>query len=229
MENIAVKVLLIKDIDVFSNLTDAQVEKVAKASTYKKLYKNDYLYTPGAKKTFVNILEKGTIKLGNDIDAEKSIIRHLIFGGEIFGENVFTPSTVRNEFAQAMENSHILQIPIPLFRSLVVENELFATAIMEVIIGKLNAVEERLHNFVFKKAKTRIWDFIKEMGNLKGIRIGLDECLVNHGMSHKEIAFVTDTSRQTVARVLGELKESNLIHFSPRKPHKILIRNFQMT
>jgi len=53
----------------------------------------------------------------------------------------------------------------------------------------------------------------------------MDEILINHKLSHREIANITDTSRQTVARVLSELKKQDLIHFSARKPHKILIRN----
>ena len=86
-----------------------------------------------------------------------------------------------------------------------------------------------MQNFVFMKAKTRIVDFIRKTGNRKGIKIGVDEILINHGMSHKDIAYLTDTSRQTVARVLGELKKENLIHFSARKPSKILIRqSFQL-
>ncbi len=63
---------------------------------------------------------------------------------------------------------------------------------------------------------------------MRGIKIGLEEILINHGMSHKEIAYLTDTSRQTVARVLGELKRENLIHFSVRKPNKILIRDIMV-
>jgi len=228
MENLAVKILLINNVDLFSSLDPADIERIAQASSFHNMYKNDFLYQPGSKISHVYILEKGTMKMGNHIDDEKSIIRHLILGGEVFGENVFTTASQRNEYAQAMDNTRVLQIPVQLFRNLVLQNEEFASDVMEIIIARLRSVEERLHNFVFKKAKARIWDFIQEMGKLKGIRIGIDECLVNHGMSHKEIAHVTDTSRQTVARVLGELKESNLIHFSPRKPHKILIRNFSV-
>ena len=63
------------------------------------------------------------------------------------------------------------------------------------------------------------------MASTKGIKIGFDEILIHHGLSHKEIANITDTSRQTVARVLSELKKLDVIHFSARKPHKILIRD----
>ena len=132
----------------------------------------------------------------------------------------------RKEFAQVISDTTVIIIPVALFKDTVIKNVEFATSVMETIITRLNVVQNRMHNFVFKKAKQRILDFILNTGKLRGIRIGIDECLINHGMSHKEIAYLTDTSRQTVARVLGELKRENLIHFSPRKPSKILIRGF---
>ena len=89
----------------------------------------------------------------------------------------------------------------------------------------MSNLETRMSNFVIKKAQSRILAFLKQLADTKGIKIGLDEVLINHGLSHKEIANITDTSRQTVARVLGDLKRQNVIHFSARKPHKILIRN----
>jgi len=92
-------------------------------------------------------------------------------------------------------------------------------------VERLDNLELRIKNFVFMKAKQRIAGFIHQTAQLQGIKIGMEEILINHGMSHKEIAFVTDTSRQTVARVLGDLKRENIIHFSERKPNKILIRD----
>ncbi|MEM9857049.1 MAG: helix-turn-helix domain-containing protein [Bacteroidota bacterium] len=41
-------------------------------------------------------------------------------------------------------------------------------------------------------------------------------------LTHKDIANLTGTSRQTVTTILNELKESNLIYFDRRK---ILIRD----
>ncbi|MBK8349425.1 MAG: helix-turn-helix domain-containing protein [Saprospiraceae bacterium] len=39
-------------------------------------------------------------------------------------------------------------------------------------------------------------------------------------MSHKEIAYPTDTSRQTVARIMNELKKKNCIHYGSNKAVK---------
>ncbi|MBK6786041.1 MAG: winged helix-turn-helix domain-containing protein [Saprospiraceae bacterium] len=86
-------------------------------------------------------------------------------------------------------------------------------------------MEERLQNFVFMKAKERIVHFLFSSALKKGINIGMDEKLINQGISHKDIAYLTDTSRQTVARVLNELKRDNIIHYGGGKSCKILVRD----
>ena len=171
------------------------------------------------------LVQKGSVKLGINASCGKILIKDVVYENSLFGENIFVGDGQRKEFAKTMTDTSVIKIPTEVFRSLVEENGEFANDIMGVVLQRLQLLEERMQSFVFKKAKIRIMDFIKKTGELRGIKIGIQEILINHGMSHKEIAYLTDTSRQTVARVLGELKKDDLIHFSPRKPNKILIRN----
>jgi len=153
------------------------------------------------------------------------LLKEIVYKYELLGENVITKTKVRNEFAQTLEDCMVLKIPVTFFKALLERNPQLCQELTLVLIAKMSSLENRLSNFVFKKAHSRIVDFLKELANTRGIKIGLQEILVNHGLSHKEIANITDTSRQTVARVLGDLKRQNIIHFSARKPHKILIRD----
>jgi CRP-like cAMP-binding protein len=222
--NYSAKVLILRDVKACAHLNDNEIQQLAQASQLKSIHKNEYLYHKEDVINYVYIIDKGSLKCGMETSTGKILIKHIVHDGEFLGENVFTPNSVRKDFAQAMADSHLIAIPVRLFRSVVSRNVEFASEVMEIIVTRLDLVEKRMHNYVFKKAKDRILDFILTTGKLKGIKIGIDECLINHGMSHKEIAYLTDTSRQTVARVLGELKRENIIHFSPRKPGKILIR-----
>ena len=118
-------------------------------------------------------------------------------------------------------------MPVKHFEQLFKENGAFSAEITYTMISRLENLENRIKNFVFLKAKERIGSFLHKSALKKGIKIGIDEMLINLGLSHKELASITDTSRQTVARVLGDYKKSNIIHFSERKPGKILIRNLE--
>ena len=122
-----------------------------------------------------------------------------------------TDSKVRRAFAQTVTDCELFALPAPFFKDLLQKNPKLCQELTYILISKISSLETRMSNFVFKKAQKRITEFLKNLAEKKGMKIGIDEILVNHGLSHKEIANITDTSRQTVARVLGDLKRQNII------------------
>lgn len=215
---------ILKSNPYFAQLSDQQLVSLSQKSNFVSIAKKQRVYESGGPLDMVYIVVKGSVKLGSDIEQDKSLVKHIAYENDIFGENIFTNNT-RSEYAEAIKESTLISIDVNTIRSLLVENSQFANKITEVIIERINNLEQRMKNFIFMKAHTRIANFLKQTAVSRGIKIGFDETLINHGMSHKDISFLTDTSRQTVTRVLAELKTANLIHFSARKPNKILIRN----
>lgn len=226
--NLSARIMSLSEMPILKSLTKDQLEHLAEHAIFQKVAKNTVIYETGQKIEYVYLIEKGSIKLGMLASCGKTLTKDLVYELQIFGENIFTSGTITREFAEAMVETKLYKIPVDVFKSIVIKNNAFASDIMHLIVTKLQNLEERLQNFVFRKAKERIVDFIYRTGLRKGIKIGINECLIDHGMSHKEIAYLTDTSRQTVARILNELKKENFIHYGSRKSSKILIRDMQV-
>lgn len=225
MDN-SLKFSIIRENALFESLSSSDMQWLAEQATFKRIQKGEKIYDEGSDANTLYLLIKGTVKICLNSSSGKLLIKNIVHQEEVFGENLFSGVDIRQDFAQAFngevqflcfKKEHIL--------NMIMRYPKFTENLTSVVIERLGNIERRMENYVYKKAKSRIVDFILQTGKRKGIKIGLDECLINHGMSHKEIAYLTDTSRQTVARVLGELKRANLIHFSTRKPSKILIRN----
>jgi len=219
------KFLILRDLELFRSLNDQQLEQIANQTTYHKFKKGEYIYRTGDEVNYVFILNKGSVKSGIETGGDKVLIKEIVYKSELLGENVMTANTIRRAFAQTINETEAFGIPVSFFKDLLGKNPQLCQELTYILINKMANLETRMSNFVFKKAQSRIVDFLRNLANTKGIKIGLQEILINHGLSHKEIANITDTSRQTVARVLGDLKRQDIIHFSARKPHKILIRN----
>lgn len=214
-------------MSILNSLTDVEKQRLAELSTYKQLDKDDYVYQDKQKISHVFLVEKGAVFVGRKTSFNKPIIKDIIYDNAFFGENVFTKQEFRSDYAQVLKPSKVFCVPLSYFEYLFKNNRQFAFEITSLMIERLRHIESRIQNFVFLKAKARIGTFLKQSANKNGIKIGIDEILINLGLSHKELAYITDTSRQTVARVLGEFKKNNIIHFSDRKPGKILIRNIE--
>jgi len=223
--NTSAKFLMIQQLEILKDLNENQLNDLAQCSSFQQLKKEDKIFDAGQAIRSVYILIKGSIKVGLEMEPGKSIIKQLVHEGEVFGENILTAKETRSDYAQALNESQLLVIPKSKFKELLIENTVFCTTIVSHIMKQLSNLEQRISDFVYIKAQKRIEGFLKKMALSKGIKIGIDEILVKHSLSHSDIAYLTDTSRQTVSRVLGELKRANIIHFSARKPHKILVRN----
>ena len=223
--NLGDKITALYSFPLLENLEREQIIDLAGKVSIKKFKKGELIYKEHSASDRSFFLFNGKVKLASTVQCGKTLIKQIIHQKDIFGEQIFSEGD-RSEYSEALENNTIIySIPKENMFELVKVNKTFTDQLVKLIMTRMNNLDQRMKNFIFLKAKSRISEFLGRIGVQRGIKIGIDECLINHGLSHKDIAYMTDTSRQTVARVLGELKKENLIHFSARKPSKILIRD----
>ncbi|MDC1452530.1 helix-turn-helix domain-containing protein [Vicingaceae bacterium] len=80
-----------------------------------------------------------------------------------------------------------------------------------------------MESLIFKDARERIIDFMKEMVGKYGKKIGV-KVLVKHDLTHQDMANLTATSGQTITTVLNDLKEKDLIY---KERKRFLIREIE--
>lgn len=95
--------------------------------------------------------------------------------------------------------------------------------LMKIMGSRVLEMEQRLESLIFKDSRTRIIEFVHQLGEKKGQRVGFDT-LVRKFLTHQEIANLTATSRQTVTTVLNELRNDNLLTFDR---NRLLIRDME--
>lgn len=186
--------------------------------TYKK---GEYIYLKDDDSDKIYMLVKGRVKIGAFGDSDKEIIKAILGKGEVFGELALISEGKRNEFAQAMEETEVCVVrkdDIPLlFR----ERPAYQQFFLRLFAHRILAMENRLERLVFKDSRSRIVDFLLELADHKGERVGY-EVVVRKFMTHQELANMTATSRQTVTTVLNELRSKDIIKFDRRR---LLIRD----
>ncbi|HPI79126.1 MAG TPA: Crp/Fnr family transcriptional regulator, partial [Cyclobacteriaceae bacterium] len=106
-------------------------------------------------------------------------------------------------------------------KNLMKEDKELSFKILKLVGLRLMKLERKLELLVFKDARTRIIEFLKDSASWKGKKVGF-ETMIPTKLTHKDIAALTGTSRQTVTTILNELKDQNLINFDRKK---ILIRD----
>jgi len=128
----------------------------------------------------------------------------------------------RKDFAQSMDDStSVCPLSIEELKELMYGSRELSFKMLKLIGLRLIKLERKLELLVFRDARTRIVEFLKDTASWKGKKVGF-ETLILTKLTHKDIASLTGTSRQTVTTILNELKEKNLINFDRRR---ILIRD----
>lgn len=188
--------------------------------TYKK---GDYIYLPEEHADRIYFLTEGRVKIGTYGDSGKEITKALLSTGEVFGELSLIGEQKRRDFAYAMEDTVVCILSVNEMKSLMREHNGLGLFLMKIMGSRMLDLEERLESLVFKDSRTRIIEFLYNLGEKKGQRVGYER-VVRKFMTHQEIANLTATSRQTVTTILNELRNKNIITFNRRR---LLIRDME--
>lgn len=196
---------------------------MADKHTYNLYKKDEFIYFPEEQATHIYMIVSGRVRIGHYQEDGKEITTAILATGEIFGELAMAGEDKRKDFAQAMEATTICPLSIINLAELMKEDKELSFKILKLIGFRLMKLERKLELLVFKDARTRIIEFLKDAATWKGKRVGF-ETMIPTRLTHKDIASLTGTSRQTVTTILNELKEQNLINFDRKK---ILIRDLE--
>lgn len=210
-----------ESVNLYHILCPHKVKKMGDKHEFIRYKKDDFVYVPEDTASNIYLIVDGRIKIGHYLDDGKEVVSSILTTGEIFGELALAGEDTRRDFAQAMCDAVICPLTIGELKKLMFENKELSFKILKLIGLRLMKLERKLELLVFKDARTRIIEFLKDTAAWKGQRVGF-ETMIPTKLTHKDIAALTGTSRQTVTTILNELKEKNLINFDRKK---ILIRD----
>ncbi|MFY0688754.1 MAG: Crp/Fnr family transcriptional regulator [Cyclobacteriaceae bacterium] len=209
-------------VDLYELLCPTKVPSMEDKHTFHGYGKDEYIYFPEQASKNVYMISAGRVKIGSYTAEGKEIVKAILTRGEMFGELALTGEDVREDFAQSMDNgTQVCPMTVEDMQGLMADNRTLSLKIMKIIGFRLRKTERKIESLVFKDARTRIVEFLKEMALEKGQKVGFEMMIKNH-LTHKDIASLTGTSRQTVTTVMNELREDNIINFDRRR---ILIRD----
>lgn len=210
-----------ENTDLFNVLCPHKTKGLEDTHDMNNFKKDQFIYFTEDASKYIYMIAEGRVKIGNYTSDGKEVVKAILAKGEVFGELALTGEDKRTDFAQAMENTMVCPMSIEDMQRLMVDDKELSFKIFKLIGFRIKKLERKIESLVFKDARTRVVDFIRDAAEWKGKKVGF-ETLVPTKLTHKDIASLTGTSRQTVTTILNELKDKNIINFDRRR---ILIRD----
>ncbi|KAA1246860.1 Crp/Fnr family transcriptional regulator [Aquimarina sp. RZ0] len=168
-----------------------------------ELLKND--------KKSIFFLKKGTVKI---IDTYSNHVKYIVKKGNIFGElSLYNEQDSLQEQAIALEDCVICYIEADRMDRIMQKHTSLKNGVLKIYGTRIKKLERRLQDLLYKDSHTRIKefiiDYINEFGEEKDTKI-----VAKNLLSHKDIANLTNTSRQTVNNVMSTLRKNNIIDYT---------------
>ncbi len=224
MQNQELSLWYLENIDVSNFFCPKKMGEAMQHEHIKAFNKNDFIFLPNDKNDRIYLIREGQIKIGTYSDNGKEITKSIIGKGEVFGElSLVDEGTKRRDFAQAMESTQVCELSSDDMKMLMKDHSNLSLFFMKLIGSRILDMEKRLESMVFKDSRTRIIEYVLELVEKKGQRVGY-EFVVRNFLTHQEIANITATSRQTVTTILNELKNKDILTFNRKR---LLVRDLE--
>ena len=219
----AISIALLKAFELFKELPDPLLEKLASQSHLADYAKRQVVLEARANSESVFLLFEGRLQ-GIDFTLDgKEVGLYFIEPGDIFGEISLFDQSIQNEVIIATAKSRVLHIPKKLFAPIMTSSPALMNAIFQRMANRIRILTEQRNllsiNNIPQRVGSLIWMMLphKEASN--------DNLYLSNPPTHQEIGMMLNLSRETVTRVFKMLQEQGLVKKDGSK--RLIILNAQ--
>ncbi len=202
---------LLKEVPLFSNLSEDQLERIGRLLFSKKYLKGEVIFSPNEKAEFFFILKRGKVKVFKTLNGKEQIIK-VFEKPALFGEAASFTGSCFPAWAEAIEDSEVLLVSRKSFLNLLKEEPELGMNLMAVMAQRLFYLTTLVENLSLKSALSKLSSYI--LSKLEGE----EEINFSTSLAAMELGL----TKETVSRTLSKLKALGVIE---KKKSKIRVKN----
>ncbi|MFC2114959.1 Crp/Fnr family transcriptional regulator [Bacteroidota bacterium] len=206
----------LEKVNLFSIFCPHKFAEFREDHLFRNYKKGEFIYFSNDPSSSIYLLAEGKVKLLYYTEEGDEVVKSVLSKGEIFGELALLGEEKRTDFAMAVQDgTSICQLTLEHMQELMKEDMSFALKINKLIGLRIQKLERRLDSLVNKDVRTRMYEFLSEFAKEKGDGEG-PEYRIDHFLTHKDMADLIGTTRQTVTTLLNKMKNEGKIDFTRR-------------
>jgi CRP-like cAMP-binding protein len=210
-----VDVTLLRATDLFAELDDRALERVAAASTSRELRRGDVVFAEGAEPHHLSVVEDGRVAIASRSDDGRESVFALMERGALFGEMGLLDGLGRSAEARALEPSQVTEIPYEPVREAFDERPELLWGVVALLAGRLRTMDAQLADSVFLDVTGRTAKRLLDLAD------GADEFQLP--VTQEELAGMVGASRERVNKAIASFVRLGWIDQSERR-YRILDR-----
>jgi CRP/FNR family cyclic AMP-dependent transcriptional regulator len=197
-------------VDVFQDLTEAEIEEIDRATTMSACRKGKIFYMPEDTTEVLFLLKQGRVQLYRISPDGKKLVIATIGPGSIFGEMTLIGQGMHNTFAESIEECVLCVMSRDDVEQLLMSKPMVALRIFEVMGRRLREAETRLEAIATKGIPARLASLLLQLAEEKG-----SDTIV--GLTHQDLGEQIGTYRETTTQTLNSFKTHGLLDIGRKR------------
>jgi len=199
---------LLASAPVLRGLTLAEVAELFREVRHRQISPGTTFHQPGDAAEVLYFLKRGHVRQYRLTSGGKKVILSELRSPTVFGSMALFGEGMDGDFAEAVEESLICAVSRPVLERLLRRRPEVALRLLDLMGRRLWELERRVEEMATLTTRQRVAAVLVRLADAKTGLVG--------GLTQEELAEMSGTIRQTVARILGEWQRQGLIQLERR-------------
>ena len=201
--------------ELFEGLTDAAVADLDGRLAAARFHKGELVYSPFDRGDALYLIETGRVRLYRSAHDGRQLTMAMLDEGEAFGLVPRNGDDRHDCYAEAMSDCILRIVPAADLARTAAEHPLVAMNLMRSLSQRVRNVEDRLEALAFRGVAARLAGQLLELMDRYG-RVTPSGIRIDERFTHMQLAEMIGTSRETLTKVLNELRDAGVIDVRER-------------
>ncbi len=210
----------LKKLDIFSSLSDDELNSVCSRMSFREYGKNMVIFDEADTNEFMYGVISGEVKAYRVSEDGRESILAIRGEGKTFGELSMIDGKTAPAAVMATENSKVAFMSRKDFHELVNNESKFAARLLEILCQQLRDYIKMLELLNQKNAGERIKMLFTALAQERGQKIP-EGTLLGIKLTHQRIADMTGLTRESVTRTVDKWKKEGLLSVTREKHIKL--------
>jgi CRP/FNR family transcriptional regulator, cyclic AMP receptor protein len=202
---------VLADFTLFRELNDFEIAKISDIAIAREWKKHSHVFLQGDPLENVYFIYEGKIKIyKSDINGKEQIVA-IAKKGEMFPHVGFFRKGDYPAYAEVLESSTLIAVPISKFETVLIENPELCIKVFKVLGEKIVDLQNRLEEQILNNTYEQIIKLLIRLAQKHGKEQEDGTILLKSEFTNKDLANMIGTTRETISRTLTKMKKDELI------------------
>jgi CRP-like cAMP-binding protein len=192
----------LRSIPLFARVADADLEQIASHVIERRYPRNTTIVEEGLPGDYMYIIREGRVKVTKLSEDGREKILEFLDAGSFVGEMALLERAPRSASVKTLAPVRMLALSRNDFLSLLRRSSDLGLAVIEVLCSRLRTQNDQSSALSFQRVKDRTKGLLQRLAKSEHA----DGMRSTPTLTHQQIADMIGTSRETVTRVVKELK-----------------------